>query len=150
MVNEWQHNPQTCPLCADMFNPATTLVSHDDCIKHLLAKVGELEGRLQQVEWQNMPIGPGCRPHRETPEEKENLNKLLEHVQKMKSHFRNAEGTEGKEFAFRQHVVTDQGNGGAYCGSCSANLDNEYDICPGCKLPLVEGGINGSMGGSDF
>jgi hypothetical protein len=41
-----------------MFNPATTLVTYDDCIKHLLFKVADLEGRLQQIEWQNMPIGP--------------------------------------------------------------------------------------------
>jgi hypothetical protein len=57
-MSEWQHIPQTCPLCADMFNPATTTVSHYDCIKHLLFKVADLENRLLQVEWRNMPIGP--------------------------------------------------------------------------------------------
>lgn len=145
------HDPSDCEFCGDLAEARFDNVFSLRAFQlHVLAKLGELESRIQGVEWQNMPIGPGCRPHRETPEEKENLNKLLEHVQKMKSHFRNAEGTEGKDFAFRQHVVTDQGNGGAYCGSCSANLDNEYDICPKCKLPLVEGGINGSFGGSDF
>ena|SRR5208337_3113338 len=58
-MNEWQHIPQSCPLCADMFNPATTLVSYDDCIKHLLFKVSELEGRLRSIEWRNTPLGPG-------------------------------------------------------------------------------------------
>ncbi len=58
-MNEWQHIQQSCPLCADMFNPATTTVSYDDCIKHLLFKVAELEARLQQQEWRDMPIGPG-------------------------------------------------------------------------------------------
>ena len=59
MANEWSHFTTTCPLCADMFSPATTTVSYDDCIKHLLFKVAQLESRLQQQEWRDMPIGPG-------------------------------------------------------------------------------------------
>jgi hypothetical protein len=58
MVGEWQHFPEQCPLCADMFNPATTPVTYDDCIKHLLYKVSNLEGRLQDIEWRNTPLGP--------------------------------------------------------------------------------------------
>ena len=145
------HDPQTCEFCGDLAearydNP----LSLRDFQVHVLAKLAELEGRIQSIEWQTKPLGPGCRPHRETPEEKEALNSLLNQVQKMKSHFRSADGIEGKDFAYRQHVVTDQGNGGAYCGSCSANLDDEYDLCPKCKLPLVEGSLGYSMGGSDF
>jgi len=70
---EWQHIPQTCPLCADMFNPATTLVTYDDCIKHLLFKVADLEGRLQQIEWRNMPLGPS---HHEPEFDEERLDAI--------------------------------------------------------------------------
>lgn len=60
----YEHFPETCPLCADMFNPATTLVSYDDCIKHLLSKVANLENRVQSIEWQSMPLAS------ESPERK--------------------------------------------------------------------------------
>jgi len=76
ITNEWQHNSETCPLCADMFNPATTLVSYDDCIKHLLFKVADLESRLLQVEWRNMPIGPCSDEY--TDLEKERVKRVAE------------------------------------------------------------------------
>ena len=75
---EWQHIPQTCPLCADMFNPATTLVTYDDCIKHLLFKVADLEGRLQQIEWRNMPLGPGPDGNYGLGSEGERLKRVAE------------------------------------------------------------------------
>lgn len=64
--------------------------------------------------------------------------------------------------ATREHCVTDQGNGGAYCSNCGHSLDAPHnglgmDIgsapnpCPGCGLEWEEGSISGySFGGSDF
>jgi len=55
-----QHDPQTCPFCGDLneinsFNTGWLLSPVE---LHLLAKVTELESRLQQIEWRNMPLGP--------------------------------------------------------------------------------------------
>ena len=62
-----------------MFTPATKPVSYDDCITHLLAKVRELEGRLQQIEWQNKPLGP--QPIPEVPDMKL-VDALVEDIKK--------------------------------------------------------------------
>jgi hypothetical protein len=56
--------------------------------------------------------------------------------------------------ARREHVVTDQGNGGSYCDHCNYDLGSDamrdYDSCPGCGYKLIEGSIWISPGGSDF
>ncbi len=57
--------------------------------------------------------------------------------------------------AIIEHIVTDMGNGGAFCGNCEQDLaNNAYDIpkvCPKCKAILVEAGYMFiSPGGSDF
>lgn len=61
------------------------------------------------------------------------------------------EPSEGRDYAIREHLVIDQGNGGAYCSNCSADLTAYSEICPKCGLPLIEGNIGGyGFGGSDF
>jgi len=59
-----------------------------------------------------------------------------------------------EKVATREHIVTDQGNGGSYCSNCEYNLGpdpaKEYEKCPECNYKLVEGGIWVSPGGSDF
>ena len=64
---------------------------------------------------------------------------------------------EGKleKIAFREHLITDQGNGGSYCTNCKCDLGSDpcknYDTCPGCGYKLVNGEIHPySFGGSDF
>jgi hypothetical protein len=58
--------------------------------------------------------------------------------------------------AYIQHVVTDQGNGGAFCSSCIANLDHYNfkfpDDCPKCGAHFVAEYLPSpySFGGSDF
>ena len=55
------------------------------------------------------------------------------------------------------HIVTDMGNGAAYCDGCNAHLTSDPskvpEICPHCKEPLSRIS-NESMyinsGGSDF
>jgi ferredoxin len=78
------------------------------------------------------------------------LSTLVDTAAKMKSFFRDPEGEFNKDYALREHIVCDQGCGGAYCSNCSANVTDEYDACPKCKLPLVEGGMYVQGGGSDF
>lgn len=53
------------------------------------------------------------------------------------------------------HIVTDQGNGGAYCSACSADLGNDPgkipDDCPRCKSHFIgDEDPWFSIGGSDF
>ena len=64
-----------------------------------------------------------------------------------------------EEKVYRLHVVTDQGNGGAYCSSCGANLsstgflglDSPLYPCPGCGAEWIDTDTVGySLGGSDF
>lgn len=60
-----------------------------------------------------------------------------------------------KDYAIVEHVVTDQGNGGAYCGKCGEWLtSNPFKIpdqCPRCKRKLVNSGSTWiNTGGSDF
>lgn len=56
--------------------------------------------------------------------------------------------------AKREHIVTDQGNGGSYCDHCNYDLGPdpsvEYERCPKCNYRLVEGSIFINSGGSDF
>ncbi len=58
--------------------------------------------------------------------------------------------------AYREHVVCDQGNGGAYCSVCGYDLtskDFETPVpnpCPGCGNIWEEGGMYVQGGGSDF
>jgi hypothetical protein len=53
-----------------------------------------------------------------------------------------------------EHIVTDQGNGGAFCNECNNILGFDVltlpDTCPNCGAILVEGGTYISTGGSDF
>lgn len=56
--------------------------------------------------------------------------------------------------AYREHIVTDQGNGGAYCSECLADLTSDINgkapyPCPGCGAEYEEGGLYVNMGGSD-
>ncbi|MFH1065635.1 MAG: hypothetical protein V1734_03985 [Nanoarchaeota archaeon] len=61
-----------------------------------------------------------------------------------------------KKTATREHIVTDMGNGMAYCSNCEYNLGSDpieiykIKICPGCGYTLYEGGIYINRGGSDF
>ncbi|MEK6969511.1 MAG: hypothetical protein AABW48_03720 [Nanoarchaeota archaeon] len=59
-----------------------------------------------------------------------------------------------EKVATREHIVTDQGNGVAYCSNCNYNFGpdplKEYKICPGCNYTLTEGKIDILPGGSDF
>jgi hypothetical protein len=62
-----------------------------------------------------------------------------------------------EKIARREHNVTDQGNGGAYCSECHHDLTQYYPCtnptpnpCPGCGLRWVEGGLHINYGGSDF
>ncbi len=63
-------------------------------------------------------------------------------------------GLEEKLIASREHIATDQGNGGSYCSNCKYNLGSDpfklYDKCPGCHYKLQEGSIHTNKGGSDF
>jgi len=56
--------------------------------------------------------------------------------------------------AKREHVVTDQGNGGSYCSNCNYYLGSdpskEFKTCPECNYKLIEGNIYINRGGSDF
>lgn len=56
--------------------------------------------------------------------------------------------------ALFESVVTDQGNGGSYCGGCKHTLDftaiTELGYCPHCERPLVWGEVSINRGGSDF
>lgn len=59
------------------------------------------------------------------------------------------------EKVYREHIVCDQGNGGAYCSKCGANLSSGFlkpapYPCPGCGAEWVEGGMYIQSGGSDF
>lgn len=51
------HNPATCPYCGDLAD-WTQSVTHPLYV-HLLAKIAELESRLQSIEWRGQPLGPG-------------------------------------------------------------------------------------------
>jgi len=60
-----------------------------------------------------------------------------------------------ENIAFREHIVTDQGNGGSSCSHCNYDLGSNplknYDICPGCGYKLINRPIHPySFGGSDF
>lgn len=56
--------------------------------------------------------------------------------------------------ARKEHIVTDQGNGAAFCSNCNENLGSDPftqpDVCPKCGATLIEGSIWISPGGSDF
>jgi hypothetical protein len=61
-----------------------------------------------------------------------------------------------KRIAYREHIVTDMGNGGAFCSHCQYDLGSDpFEIikikkCPGCGYTLYEGGMYINGGGSDF
>ena len=61
---------------------------------------------------------------------------------------------EPRGIARREHVVTDQGNGGSYCSHCrysfGSDPSKEFDACPNCQYQIVEGDISIQQGGSDF
>jgi predicted Zn-ribbon and HTH transcriptional regulator len=57
--------------------------------------------------------------------------------------------------SYVQHVVTDMGNGGAFCSNCQHWLGADPfkipDMCTKCKLKLIEcGDIYINQGGYDF
>lgn len=57
--------------------------------------------------------------------------------------------------AIIEHIVTDMGNGAAFCGNCNQILAHSAldipEICPNCGATLVEAGhMFISPGGSDF
>lgn len=52
--------------------------------------------------------------------------------------------------ATREHIVTDQGNGGAYCSNCGWDVTKHYNECPNCLQELSEGSMYISTGGSDY
>lgn len=55
------------------------------------------------------------------------------------------------KIATRDHIVTDQGNGGCYCSNCRADLtENPSNTCLNCGYELIEGSIFINQGGSDF
>jgi|SRR3989338_8366896 len=54
-----------------------------------------------------------------------------------------------------ESIVTDQGNGGSFCGACGFHLVtekiHELEHCPKCKRTLVAGGpTTSTLSGSDF
>lgn len=53
---------------------------------------------------------------------------------------------------YREHVVTDQGNGSAYCSECHFNLTGDFvPSCPNCLTPLIDTTLQPyPYGGSDF
>ena len=68
-----QHDPSKCPFCGDLKEVASGgsgwLLGPIEL--HLLAKVAELENRLQQMEWRNMTInlGSGTNVHFDDPDD---------------------------------------------------------------------------------
>ena len=76
--------------------------------------------------------------------------------------------------AYISHIVTDQGNGGAFCSNCSQTISEilqekwhqealeavssqrgiqhfpDHMVCPGCGAHLADGGVSVQIGGSDF
>jgi hypothetical protein len=65
---------------------------------------------------------------------------------------------EQMENVYREHIVTDQGYGDAFCSKCGANLSCTGPLgldpapypCPGCGSEYAEGGTYLQSGGSDF
>jgi rubrerythrin len=63
-----------------------------------------------------------------------------------------------KEKVYREHIVSDQGNGVAVCSKCGADLSPTGPLgrgpapypCPGCGAEYEEGGMWVQGGGSDF
>jgi predicted Zn-ribbon and HTH transcriptional regulator len=59
-----------------------------------------------------------------------------------------------QKMAYKEHFVTDMGNGGAICSHCSFFLGSDPftqpDVCPQCNYTLVQGGTYIATGGSDF
>jgi len=59
-----------------------------------------------------------------------------------------------EKVATREHIVTDQGNGGYYRSNCQYNLGSDpsrkYETCPGGDYKLIEGKIWINEGGQDF
>lgn len=68
--------------------------------------------------------------------------------------------TPDDKIAYREHIVTDQGNGGAYCSNCHTDLTARHPLykipnlqnnhCTGCGYKIIEGGLYIQSGGSDF
>ena len=57
------------------------------------------------------------------------------------------------KIASREIIVTDQGNGGAYCDNCQASQDvGEFypDNCPGCGYKIIAGSVYINRGGSEY
>jgi len=59
-----------------------------------------------------------------------------------------------EKIAYREHIVTDMGNGSSYCSNCHYNFGPEaskhYESCPGCGYRIKEGSTYINWGGSDF
>lgn len=56
-----------------------------------------------------------------------------------------------EEYATKQVLITDQGNGMTLCSNCSEDLEHIDDICPKCNFPLKETTYSiYPFGGSDF
>lgn len=55
-----------------------------------------------------------------------------------------------------EYIVTDMGNGAAFCSECGYCLDNGNPMfvmpakCPECDTELVKNDVFINMGGSDF
>lgn len=60
-----------------------------------------------------------------------------------------------KKVAIIDHIVTDQGNGAAFCGECKKKLTENpcehFDVCPHCGAEFVGHFLHSyNFGGSDF
>jgi len=59
-----------------------------------------------------------------------------------------------EKVAYRNHVVTDMGNGASFCSNCDYNFGPDplksYKKCPGCDYKLKDGSMYINSGGSDF
>ena|SRR5208283_1502065 len=67
------HDSTTCPFCGDLVTNGNTGYFPEQFQVHVLAKIAKLEGRLQQIEWRNMPLGPS---HHEPEFDEERLDAI--------------------------------------------------------------------------
>src|SRR5208283_3601332 len=72
------HDSTTCPFCGDLVTNGNTGYFPEQFQVHVLAKIAKLEGRLQQIEWRNMPLGPGPDGNYGLGSEGERLKRVAE------------------------------------------------------------------------
>src|SRR5208337_3246534 len=72
------HDSTTCPFCGDLVTNGNTGYFPEQFQVHVLAKIAELESRLQQIEWRNMPLGPGPDGNYGLGSEGERLKRVAE------------------------------------------------------------------------